>query len=88
MVQGYSPQIARGWKLGIDLYVEDAIHANPVLGQNIAFWTSRIKPGGIAAGHDYCQDWPDVMTEADAVARRWSSKVEVFDTLWSVERPA
>ena len=68
--------------------MEDAIHANPVLGQNIAFWTSRIKPGGIAAGHDYCQNWPDVMTEADAVARRWSSKVEVFDTLWSVERPA
>ena len=88
MIQGYSPQIARGWKLGIDLYVEDAIHANPVLGQNIAFWTSRIKPGGIAAGHDHCADWPDVMSEADALAKRWFSKVECFDTLWSVARPA
>jgi hypothetical protein len=68
--------------------MEDAVHTNPVLGQNIAFWTNRIKPGGIAAGHDHCADWPDVMSEADALAKRWSSKVECFDTLWSVERPA
>ncbi len=68
--------------------MEDAIHANPVLGENIAFWTNRIKPGGIAAGHDYCQDWPDVMKEAHALARGWASQVEIFDTLWSVERPA
>jgi len=27
MVPGYSPDIARGWKLPIDLYVEDAVHA-------------------------------------------------------------
>jgi len=36
--------------------MEGAMHANPVLGQNIAFWTNRIKPGGIAAGHDHCAD--------------------------------
>ncbi|MCA3415978.1 MAG: hypothetical protein INF84_15390 [Roseomonas sp.] len=68
--------------------MEDAIHANPVLGQNVAFWSARIKPGGTAAGHDYCADWPDVKSEAEALAKRWSSRVEVFDTLWSVERPA
>jgi hypothetical protein len=88
MVRGYSPQIARGRKLGIDLYVDDAMHANPALGQNVAFWSARIKRGGTAAGHDYCTDWTDVISEADALAKRWASRLEVFDTLWSVERRA
>ncbi|MBM3589167.1 MAG: hypothetical protein FJX33_15510 [Alphaproteobacteria bacterium] len=87
MIQGYSPQIARGRKFGIDLYVEDAMHGNPVLGQNMAFWSSRIKPGGVASGHDYCAEWPDVISEANALAERWSSKVKCADTFWSVERP-
>ena len=88
MIQGYSPDIARGWKLPIDLYVEDAIHANPLLGRNMSFWSSKIRPGGCAAGHDYSNDWPDVMTEAQSLAKRWGSQVAVMDTLWSVQRPA
>ena len=87
MIQGYSPKVARGWSLPVDLYVEDAVHRNPVLGQNISFWSDRIKPGGTVAGHDYCAAWPDVATEADALAARWSSRVELVDTLWSVRRP-
>ncbi len=68
--------------------MEDAIPANPGLGQNIVFWASQIEAGGTAAGHDYCQDRPDVVTEANALALRWSSKVVVFDTFWTVKRPA
>ena len=52
-----------------------------------ANWSDRIKPGGTVAGHDYCAAWPEVATEADALAARWSSRVELVDTLWSVRRP-
>jgi Methyltransferase domain len=87
MVQGYSPHVAKGWKLPIDLYVEDAMHINPILAANINFWSARVRPGGVVSGHDYCAEWPDVKREADAVAQREGSRVELVDTYWSVRKP-
>ena len=66
------PQIARGWGFGINPYVADAAHSTPVPDQIMAFWSLRIKPAGVAAGHDYCTEWPDVTSQADASATRWS----------------
>lgn len=87
MLQGYSPEIARGWRLPVDFYFEDAVHTNPALKSNIAFWTSHLKPGGIACGHDYSARHADVVAEADALAGKFRSTVEVVDTLWSVIKP-
>jgi hypothetical protein len=87
MVQGYSPQVARGWKLPVDLYVEDAIHANPVLRQNLDFWGSRVRAGGVIAGHDYTPQWPDVIREVEGLAQRLQSTIQVTETLWSFVKP-
>jgi hypothetical protein len=87
-VQGYSPQVARGWHLPIDLYVEDAVHTNPTLAVNIKFWSSRVKPSGIVSGHDYTLIWPDVIQEVNTLAKKWTSRVTLTDTFWSFPRPA
>lgn len=87
MVQGYSPDIARGWKIPIDLYVEDAVHANPILQRNLNFWGQRVRPGGVISGHDYTPEWPDVIKEVNALANGLQSQITLVDTLWSVEKP-
>jgi len=88
MIKGFSPAVARGWRLNIDLYVEDAMHNNPVLHRNIFFWSAKIKKGGTAAGHDYCDEWPDVISEVDTLASTWGSQVNLAESLWSVKRSA
>lgn len=84
---GPSPQVAADWATPIDLYFEDAVHGNPGLKQNIAFWTARLRPGGIACGHDYNRRFPDVKTEVDALAARWNTSVSVVGSLWAVQKP-
>jgi hypothetical protein len=87
MVPGYSPDIARGWKLPIDLYVEDAVHANPILRDNLRFWTERVRPCGIVSGHDYTSIWPDVVNEVNSLAAELNSSVSLVDTFWSFRKP-
>ncbi|WP_237213222.1 glycosyltransferase 61 family protein [Falsiroseomonas oryziterrae] len=86
-IQGYSPEVARDWSLPVDLFVDDAVHTNPALAENIAFWSEHVKPGGVIAGHDYARRWPDVITEAEKLAARYGTRVECFDSLWSVKKP-
>lgn len=84
-IQGYSPQCAKGWTAPIDLYWEDGDHINPGCGEGIRFWSSFVKPGGIACGHDV--HLRDVRTEAEALAARWGAELKIFGTVWSVRRP-
>jgi hypothetical protein len=87
-IQGYSPSVLRNWNLPIDIYFDDAMHQNPVLRENLQFWSKFIVPGGYVCGHDYCQEWPDVIHEANLIAQRWNTKVHVVETVWWVQRPA
>lgn len=87
-IQGYSPSILRNWKLPINIYFDDAIHQNPALRQNLQFWSNFIVPGGYVCGHDYSEEWPDVVHEANLIAQSWNAKVHVVETVWWVQRPA
>jgi hypothetical protein len=87
IIQGRSPQVARGWQLPVDLYFDDAVHINPVLNQNISFWTHHVRQGGVISGHDYCLQWPDVALEADRLAENLGSTVQIVGTVWSVIKP-
>ncbi len=86
-LQGPSPEIATDWATPIDLYFEDAVHGNPGLKANLDFWTARLKPGGIACGHDYNRRFPDVKSEVDALALRWNTSVSIVGSLWAVQKP-
>jgi len=79
-IQGYSPSCAEGWTSPIDLYWEDGDHNNPGCASSIRFWSRYVKPGGIACGHDY--HYLDVKDEADALASRWGSTVNLFGSVW------
>lgn len=84
-IQGYSPACGEGWNSPIDLYWEDGDHINPGCGESIRFWSSHVKPGGIACGHDV--HLRDVRAEAEALAARWGSKLNIFGTVWWVKKP-
>jgi hypothetical protein len=87
MVQGFSPSVAKGWNVPIDMYVEDAVHTNPELAENISFWSSKIKSGGIVCGHDYGNQFLDVPHEAHALAKHYNAQIELVDTFWSIRKP-
>jgi hypothetical protein len=87
MVQGFSPSVAKGWNVPIDMYVEDAVHTNPELAENISFWSSKIKSGGIVCGHDYGNQFLDVPHEAHALAKQYNAQIELVDTFWSIRKP-
>lgn len=64
-VEGYSPHCAQDWHEEIDLYFEDGDHFNPILKENLSFWSRHVKKGGYLAAHDYCDECPDVILEID-----------------------
>ncbi len=83
-LRGYSPMDFAGWQRRIDLLFEDSVHANPVLRQNLTFWTPFVRPGGIISGHDYCDEFPDVKAEADGLGAAMRKTVEVTGAVWSI----
>lgn len=87
ILQGWSPDVCRGWKAPIDMYFDDAYHTNPVTKWNIDFWTDRVKCGGIVCGHDYSDKFPDVVSNANELALTWKVDLNVTESLWSVRKP-
>jgi hypothetical protein len=81
---GYSPRDFMGWRRNVDLLFEDSVHNNPVLHDNLEFWTSVVRTGGVLCGHDYCDAWPDVKIEVDRLAKARAANIDVVETLWSV----
>ena len=76
------------WDTPVDFVFEDSSHNNPQLIDNITFWWERLKPGCIMAGHDYMPAQPQVVIEADKLAKRYNLDLNVTGTLWWVVKPA
>lgn len=87
VLQGWSPEVCRGWQVPIDIYFDDAFHTNPVTKWNIDFWSERVKPGGIVCGHDYSESFPDVVSNAQHLSLKWTADLRVEESLWSVRKP-
>lgn len=51
--QGYSPRDFESWNTEIDVYVEDGLHHDPYLTNNINFWLPKLKSKGYLVLHDY-----------------------------------
>jgi hypothetical protein len=49
----------------LDFVFVDASHEYEDVKQDIEAWYSKVKKGGIFAGHDYHQSWPGVMQAVD-----------------------
>ncbi|MGO4682109.1 class I SAM-dependent methyltransferase [Hyphomicrobium sp. 2TAF46] len=81
-LQGYSPIQFEDWSDPIDVYYEDAVHTNPILAQNLAFWSKKIKPAGILCGDDYRPRFPDVMNGAQTLAKQFGRELIRVDFFW------
>lgn len=79
-----SPDGLIDWVLPVDLVFDDSVHSNPVFRQNLDFWRPLLRDGGILCGHDYHPDFPDVMAEVDALAKREGAVVERAGAVWAV----
>ncbi|WP_158745530.1 class I SAM-dependent methyltransferase [Acidisphaera sp. L21] len=80
--QGFSPVDFKSWTQKIDLYFEDAVHTNPVLAENIAFWCGLLNPDGIICGHDHIDRFPDVCDAAQALASSYQRDLLLIGSLW------
>jgi hypothetical protein len=81
-MQGYSPTGFLSWTDPIDLYYEDAAHTDPILSQNLEFWTARLKPGGIICGGSYRPRFADVQHGAERLAERFGRALLRVDFFW------
>ncbi len=81
-IQAYSPDGIGDWDIPVDIYYEDAVHTNPILDQNIKFWTSRLSPNGIACGDDYRPRFADVRAAAEWAGSRPGHKLYLVDYFW------
>lgn len=80
--QGYSPMQFLDWALPVDLYYEDAVHTNPILAQNLDFWSARLAPAGILCGDDFRPRFPDVRSGVHQLAGRFSRALITVDFFW------
>lgn len=84
---GYSPNDLTDWNLPLDVYFDDSVHTNPTFRENLDFWISHVKPGGILCGHDYSPQFPDIVSEVQALVVRLGARFEVVGSLWMIELP-
>jgi hypothetical protein len=78
-LRGYSPRDFRDWTTPLDVYYEDAVHTNPILEQNLCFWSGNIKPSGIICGDDYRPRFPDVMNGARRLSKLFERELIYVD---------
>lgn len=50
----------------LDYVYIDACHEAPHIGNDIAAWSPKVRPGGVVSGHDYIYPHRDVITAVDA----------------------
>lgn len=77
------------WDHGdIDLVFIDAMHQNPWIHDDIAYWEPKVKPGGVICGDDYSKKFPAVIEESKSLARRLQVDLELPGRkLWVVRKP-
>lgn len=61
ILQGFSVPMSQLIHDGtLDFVFIDAEHSYPAVKADIAAWGPKVRPGGIIAGHDYCERFPGV----------------------------
>jgi cephalosporin hydroxylase len=87
--KGYSPRDFNNWDTMIDIYIEDALHENPMLAANIEFWKKFVKPGGYIIGHDYEPEiYPNVVTEFNKLIQQGWIRISLTETLIILQKPS
>jgi hypothetical protein len=89
-MRGRAPYESKYPKFPIDLLFVDALHKNPDDWNIIKYFAKFVKVGGAIAGHDYCDEFPDVKQNADMLSNIYKTPIETFtnipqpSTIWKI----
>jgi hypothetical protein len=74
------------------VYIDGYAHTGQEGGKTLEDWWSRVRPGGILAGHDYHPDWKLTVDAVDGFCRRKGLTVQTtsldFFPSWYVQKPS
>ena len=87
LMDSQSPYELSWWTEQVDFVFEDSSHENPQLRDNLDFWWSHLKSGGIMAGHDFIPAWQDVYSEITAFTTQHGVDLKVNGTIWWCIKP-
>ena len=77
-IRGIAPVLLDYPGYMIDVFFNDATHYHPYDWNNIQYFSQFIKPGGLLMGHDYSQEWPDVIDNVRRLEEELSQKVTEY----------
>jgi len=67
----------------------DAMHQDPWVSDDVAFWQEIVRPGGIICGDDYSNVFPAVQGAAQRCAERFETDLALpGNKFWMVRKPA
>ncbi len=67
-IRGLSSEVVNQFEdESLDVVFIDLTHTYESVKQDIKLWLPKVKKGGILAGHDYENDWPEVVKAVDEV---------------------
>lgn len=71
----------------IDILFVDATHTNPSDWDIIKYFVKFVKNGGLIIGHDYSEDYPDVIANAARLSEIYKSPLKTFEwtMFWAVD---
>ena len=74
------------------IYVDGYAHTGQEGGETLNDWWPRVKPGGIFAGHDYCQEYHQTQKVVDSFVATHGLELHIIDEKphpsWWVRKPA
>jgi len=61
------------------IYIDGYAHTGQEGGRTLDTWWRKVRPGGIMAGHDYCDKWPKTKAAVDMFARKSGLEIHTTD---------
>lgn len=86
-IKGSSPQVVKDWTKPVDFVFLDVNHKNPNDRENLDFWLPKIKKNGCLVGHDYGEQFPDVLENVNYLEKLLNQPVTVYPktSIWKFD---
>lgn len=69
----------------IDILFLDAAHVNPNDWENIKYFLPFVNQGGIICGHDYSEEFPDILKNVKALEEILGTDAEINHQIWQIK---
>lgn len=84
-IKGYSPYNIDYSGNDIDVLFLDAAHHNPNDWDNIVFFSKFMKVGGSICGHDYSNDFPDILENVKRLEEYFNVTAIIREQIWNIK---